>query len=148
MFLQKITKQRVLIFISIIALAVLIWPNFTTAAEILPSCASSGNCTLCEILQTGLNIFKIALGLLGAAALLMFIWHGITILTSAGSPEKVKSGFKGMGNTLFGILLILGSWLIVNTIIAIATGNPAAKIFGNANWYVCGASVTTPQVQQ
>jgi len=142
MFLQKITKRPALVIFSIIVLAVLVLPNLTLAAgQILPACADKGDCGLCDIIQTALNIFKIALGLLGAAALLMFVWHGITILTSAGNKEKVSSGFKGMTNTLIGILLILGSWLIVNTVIAIATGNfnnvKTATIFSGQAWNVC-----------
>jgi hypothetical protein len=142
MFLQKITKHHALIIFSVIVLAVLVLPNSTLAAgQILPKCADNGSCQLCDIIQTALNIFKLLLGILGAAALLMFIWHGISILTSAGNTEKVSSGFKGMGNTLIGILLILGSWLIVNTVVAVATGNfgtaGTAVIFQNKDWSVC-----------
>lgn len=143
MFLKKITKQRALIIFSIIVLAVLVLPNITSAITLLPPCATvegvnAGKCGLCDIVQTALNMFKIALGFLGAAALLMFVWHGISILTSAGNAEKVSSGFKGMSNTLIGILLILGSWLIVNTVIAVATNrsltNPAVLL---GQWNVC-----------
>lgn len=144
MFLTKIIKRRALakIFI-IIFFAVILLPNLTLAAgQILPACVDNDTCGVCDIIQTALNIFRIALGLLGGIALLMFIWHGISILTSAGNAEKVSSGFKGMSNTLIGILLILGSWMIVNFIIAVATGNPGttvvARIFGSQQWNVCG----------
>jgi len=141
MFLQKITKHRTPIIFSIIVLAVLALPVLTLAAGILPACADSGDCGICDVVQTAVNVFRLLLGALGAISLLLFVWHGIQILVSAGNKEMVSAGFKGMVNTLIGILLILGSWLIVNVVIAAFTGQmgnvSAVKLFGG-QWNVCG----------
>lgn len=61
-------------------------------------------------------IIKALLGVVGGVALVMMVWGGFQWLTSAGSPDKVKSGTGTMLWAIIGLILVLASYLLVNTL--------------------------------
>lgn len=91
-------------------------------AQILPPCTASGDCGINDFLVLAFNIVKFMWGLAGSLALLMFVIGGLTLLMAGGDPSRVKSGMTTLQNAVIGILLVLGSWVIINTILVIATG--------------------------
>ncbi|HSR89366.1 MAG TPA: pilin [Candidatus Udaeobacter sp.] len=60
-------------------------------------------------------IIKGALGIIGALTLLMLIWGGFQWLTSAGNPEKVKTGTQTMVWAIIGVILVFSSYLLLST---------------------------------
>jgi len=52
----------------------------------------------------------------GLAAFIMLIWGGVQWLTSAGNPSKMGEARDRIGSALLGIVIILASWLILNTV--------------------------------
>jgi len=68
---------------------------------------------------------------------LAIMWGGFTYLTSSGNPKKVEQGTKIMTGAIFGIVISLLSWLIVDTVIKtladkqVAFGSPT---FINFAW--------------
>ena len=62
------------------------------------------------------NIIRVALGLLGSLALLMLVWGGFQWMTSAGNSEKVEKGTTTMIWALIGVVLVLSSYLLVETL--------------------------------
>lgn len=62
-------------------------------------------------------IIKSFLGIVGGVALVMTIWGGFQWLTSAGSPERVKKGTQTMIWSIIGLILVLGSYLLVQNIL-------------------------------
>lgn len=135
--------KKIKIIILSVALITIVLPLLTQAAGFLPKCAETGQenkpilatdgktiigyenpvCGVCEIVETGINIFKWIMGMIGGAALLMFVWHGIRLMFSRGREEKVKEATAGLAHTVIGLLVIFFSWIIVNSIIIILT-NP------------------------
>lgn len=73
-----------------------------------------GNTAIPVIL--GLAIQK-ALGILGSAALLMFVIGGFMWLTSAGNAEKVKKGTQTMMWAVVGVFIIFSSYAILNLVL-------------------------------
>lgn len=63
------------------------------------------------------RLIRAMLGVTGSIALLMFIWGGFLWLISAGEPEKVKKGKDAMKWATLGLVVIMGAYMIVNTII-------------------------------
>ncbi len=57
------------------------------------------------------------LGLTGTIALVMFIYGGITWLTSAGSPDKIKKGKDIFLWSVVGLIIIFSSYLMVDFVI-------------------------------
>ncbi len=62
-------------------------------------------------------IIKGALGIVGAVALLMFVYGGILWLTSAGNQEKAGEAKKTLTWATIGLIAIFGSYAIANFII-------------------------------
>ncbi len=61
------------------------------------------------------SIFRMSLVVVVILAVLMIVFHGIalTVTASAGKKSDHKDGVK---NAIFGLLLAMGSWLLLNTI--------------------------------
>jgi hypothetical protein len=65
----------------------------------------------------------------GLAAFAMIVWGGISWLTSAGNPSKTGEAKDRITSAILGLLLILGSWIIINLI------NPDLLRFGDLSNY-------------
>lgn len=57
------------------------------------------------------------LGITGTIALAIFIYAGIILLTSAGNPDKIKKGKDALLWTSIALVIIFGSYALVNFII-------------------------------
>lgn len=74
-----------------------------------------------------LTIINYFLGFLGLLAVIMIIYGGVTYVTSAGNDEAVGNAKKIIMYALIGIIVILLSFVVVNTILAAGEGvEPAA----------------------
>ncbi len=56
------------------------------------------------------------LGIVGALALLMFVWGGLLWMTSAGNADQVKKGRETLVWASIGLLIIFASYSLVSTI--------------------------------
>lgn len=83
------------------------------------------------------GVARTLIGLMGVVALVIFVIGGVTWLASAGNPERVKKAKDIMIWAVIGILVILGSFVILSTIFRLLPG-PAAP----------SAPVSTPQQLQ
>lgn len=100
-------------------------------SSVSPDCRVQGNCSICEIIGTAIYIFKWVMGMLGGAVLLLFVWHGFSLIISAGEAEKVKKARDGLVHTLIGLAIVFGSWLIVNVVIVtLANPDGTASLIG------------------
>jgi hypothetical protein len=63
------------------------------------------------------------LSVIGSVTLLMFVYGGILWLTAMGDPKKVQKGRDILVWGIMGLMLIAGSYVLVNAIISgITTG--------------------------
>lgn len=60
------------------------------------------------------RIIKTVLGIVGALALAMFIYGGLTWLTSGGSPDKIKKGKDILMWAVIGLVVIFSSYTLVD----------------------------------
>ncbi|OIO52935.1 hypothetical protein COT40_00440 [Candidatus Peregrinibacteria bacterium CG08_land_8_20_14_0_20_41_10] len=75
--------------------------------------------------QGVVNIVNYGLGFLGLIAVLMIVYAGVKLVSSAGSEEAMKSGKKTIGYAIVGIIIIFLSFAIVNWIIPATGGIPS-----------------------
>lgn len=59
------------------------------------------------------NVLKVILGMVGSLALVIFIYGGLTWMTSAGNSERVKSGRDTLVWATLGLLVIFASYTLV-----------------------------------
>lgn len=62
------------------------------------------------------NIFNWAIGLGGILALGIIIYGGILYTVSAGNESKQKEAIEWIKAAAWGFALLLGGWLLLNTI--------------------------------
>ena len=110
----KLSIRQAVVISATLATAFLALPVHAQLPAIVPDCARnqganapapSLNCAL----QTFGNIAQLILGVTGSFALLMFVYGGFVMVTSAGNSEKVEEGKTILRNAVLGILIILGS---------------------------------------
>jgi hypothetical protein len=65
-----------------------------------------------------------ASGLAGALFMLYLIWGGIEWMTAAGSPDRLKSGQKKILYAIFGIVIVVLSYFLVDAIIGLTNIPP------------------------
>ena len=70
------------------------------------------------------NVLDIILLISGILAVFYLIYSGILYITSAGSPDKVKTARAGIINSIIGIVIIVAAFFIVK--VALSIGNAAA----------------------
>ena len=115
--MKKIFLSIALVLVLLIAL-----PSVSARAQdfnILPVCAESGSCGICDFFDLLANATEIGFKILGAAAFFFFILSGILLIDSAGNSEKRGKALGMMKNTVIGVLLVIISWMIINAIILI-----------------------------
>lgn len=70
------------------------------------------------------NVTNFVLGFLGLAAIVVVIYGGILYVTAAGEQERADKGKKSIMYAVIGIIIVLASYALVNTIIkGAATGS-------------------------
>ncbi|MBP9718185.1 hypothetical protein KBD59_02705 [Candidatus Gracilibacteria bacterium] len=72
-----------------------------------------------------LVILDFFLGFLGLLAVIMVIYGGFLYVSSAGNEDNVNKAKKILMYAAIGIILIIVSFALVNTIFGAATGQPA-----------------------
>lgn len=79
-----------------------------------------------SIRELVLKIVNYALGFLGLVAVIMVIYGGFLYVTAGGEQENVDKGKKILMYSMIGIILILLSFAIVNTVLGVASGGAAS----------------------
>ncbi|MDD3861581.1 MAG: PKD domain-containing protein [Candidatus Gracilibacteria bacterium] len=74
-----------------------------------------------------LRVVNFALGFLGLIAVLMIIYAGVVYVTSAGQDEKTGNAKKTITYATIGLLIVLGSFAFVNTVIRSAVIGEGGK---------------------
>ena len=69
-----------------------------------------------------ITIVNFALGFLGLLAVIIVIYGGVLYVTAAGEEEKTQKGKKSITYATVGLLIVLGSFAFVNTVIDSAGG--------------------------
>ncbi len=82
-------------------------------------CRVNGNCGFCDFIDLFIILQKVILSLFGGLALIMIIWGGINIITSAGNSQKMAEGKKLIFSTLLGVLIILGGYFLIAILVTI-----------------------------
>ena len=99
--------------------------NLALAAGLVP-CGGQGEteCTLCHLWQLVDNILDfVTLQLVFPIAAILFVVSGVVFLTSGGSEGKVTLAKKIFTNTVIGLIIVLCSWLLIDTLISTIAGS-------------------------
>jgi hypothetical protein len=138
-YLLKLFLKKVFIWLFLFV------PLLTQAQEtaswfgVRGECINQGNCDMCDFVQLFIGLANWGYSILSLVALVFLIYGGIMFILSGGTmgseqnPSRLIKAKKILSGTFTGLILILGSWIIVNTIIVALTGNPEGVIFNIQN---------------
>lgn len=97
-----------------------------TKSKFIPDCAldnptggkegaaKEGDCRSISIFVTMLILVANYLfGIVGALALLFFIYGGFTLILSRGAPDSVKKGKDIMVAAIVGLIIVFGAYMLV-----------------------------------
>jgi hypothetical protein len=94
----------------------------------LPSGAVGGivpcdgiHCQTCDLVQLGQNLITWFIKTMAAVIALVFAWGGMKMVMSGGNTEGVSEAKGMMTNAVIGFIILLASWLIVDTILKAVT---------------------------
>jgi hypothetical protein len=116
-FLAGIFSTMIALYFSAI---ILFAPKFAQAG-IVPICAASGNCGVCDIVNVFITLGKWLITGAGGLALLVIVIASVTLVISAGNPEKINSAKKQITGAIIGMIITMIAFQLVTTLLFIAT---------------------------
>ncbi len=111
--------------------------------QIVPTSCNGPDCSICDLallIQNLIN-FMVYLGVVGSA--LLFAYAGWLWLTSAERHEVRSQAKKVFTNVAIGLVIVLGGWIIVDTLLK----NTLGGSFGPWNQLCPGTKVNLDQLQ-
>jgi hypothetical protein len=110
--------KSLILYIFPLSIFVLLFPNISQAGilDVLP-CLECGNCNFVDVTKFFYDLMVWLFGIVGAVALLFFIWGGVQWLISGGNSERINRGKQIMINTSMAIVVVLGSNLLLKFIL-------------------------------
>ncbi len=84
-------------------------------AQYIPDCSKiKDQCSdISVFLITAIGIGQYVFGIIGALALVMFVYGGIILITASGNPEKVKQGMGIFMSAVIGLVIVFSAYMLV-----------------------------------
>ncbi|MBN2197800.1 hypothetical protein JW698_01215 [Candidatus Wolfebacteria bacterium] len=104
--------------ITLISVFCLLFLTSIAQAALVPCGGNTGvECTWCHLMILVKNIVDFMIYLAIPLAIIMIIVGGIMIMTAGGSTERASKGRQILTAALTGLIIVLFSYLIIDTII-------------------------------
>lgn len=148
-FIQKIFTALLFVVVSVGASFPVQDVN-AAGSGLVPCGSGTGNtspCTLCHLVQGVDNIIQWGMQVMTYFGIAVIVAMGIVYIVSAGNPAMMTTAKNGIKSSLIGFALMLGAWIIINTIMTTLANNGV----GHAeNWYsfTCDTASSTNQSNQ
>lgn len=90
----------------------------TGLGAFLPACINTekGCRDAGVFVEMGINAASFLFSIIGALALLMFVYGGFMLVLSSGNPEKVKKGGEIIFSAILGLIIVFGAYVLVKFI--------------------------------
>ena len=132
-------------------------PDFSWAAKetggLVPCAGDSifkNRCTLCDLIVGMQNIIDWGMKILVVVALVAIVAGAIMYIISAGNSGMMESAKTVIKQALWGVVIVLGAWVIVNTILWMitsrlftGTGTANGSFMDIGSWYDFDCRVVT-----
>ncbi|MDP3004113.1 MAG: hypothetical protein Q8N43_01220 [Candidatus Azambacteria bacterium] len=113
------TKQKIILnLVILLAMSCLLFATPVFARGLIP-CGGPGEdmCTVCDFYKLIQNIITLLLEIFASLATLAAIYIAFLFMFSGGSPAKITDAKSKLWLVIIGIFWVLGSWLVLNTIL-------------------------------
>ncbi|OGX31425.1 MAG: hypothetical protein A2787_04955 [Omnitrophica WOR_2 bacterium RIFCSPHIGHO2_01_FULL_48_9] len=89
-------------------------------------------CTVCHIAQVAQNVLNTGIYIAVFLSGFLFVWAGLLYLTNVTNPNGVTKAKTLFVDALLGLLIVLGAWLVIDTLMKTLTPDANGK-FGPWN---------------
>lgn len=80
--------------------------------------AITNPCKICHLFElVSIIVNFITYNIAAPLATIMLIYGGVMLIISGGSEDRKKKGLNAIWAAVWGLVIVFGAWLIVNTII-------------------------------
>ena len=86
------------------------------ADQIVPCGSGSDFCNLCDLVQLAQNLINIGIFITIALSAITFAVAGLKYMTAGGDVSKATEARKMFTNVAVGLIIILGAWIGVDTL--------------------------------
>ena len=106
--------------IIIVSVCLLLISQFAIAQGLVPSgCQTGCPCTLCDLYELARNFINFLLFVLAIPiGALMFLYGGVTLLTSQGNPNKLTQGKTVLVNAVIGLAIAFFAYVIIGALLS------------------------------
>jgi hypothetical protein len=108
--------------------------TFLFLAFALPTYAAGGlvpcdgpDCDLSDLIRMGNNIIRFLVYIGVFIGVVMIAWGGFNLVLSQGNESAMEKAKSRIWNVVIGLLIVLLSWLIVDTVLNVLTGDGFGK---------------------
>jgi len=130
----RYAKNLALAALTIVVMA----PSLTFAAWTDPIVQCSGAldstsgpkqyaCTVCDIAKTAQNVLNTAIYVAVFLSAILFAYAGIIYVTNIANHGEISKAKSIFSNVIIGLVIILASWLVIDTIMRTLV-NPSANL--------------------
>lgn len=111
-------KQRLKISLLVLFFALI---NFNFASAALVTCTN--DCTIGTLIATVRLIVNFLLSWAWLVSIVFIVWAGISMMLAGGNEERLTSAKTTLRNAILGFVVILLSFIILNSVIKLITGS-------------------------
>ncbi|MDO8529610.1 MAG: pilin [bacterium] len=135
--------RRIIIILLLISLTVIVLFPATSHAALVP-CGRSDQggtmCTLCDLVVGVKGLIDFGFKIMVIVAIVMITIAGVLYIISTGETSMMENAKGMLKNTLIGFAIILGGWLMINTLMWVmgtkGAGDKGGVLGINVtNWY-------------
>lgn len=122
----RMTKGTIFYLLSVLFCASLAALPNTVQAALVPCGPGTAKamCDWCDLGQLVKNVIDFTLTYIAIPLATAFVAvGGFMIMVAGGSPERAKKGRDILKAAIIGLIIALGAWLIIDTVIKLLTGN-------------------------
>ena len=123
----------------------LLFPSISFAHGLVP-CGGPGEhpCTACDLLVLLQNLIQFGIKIAFLLVIVFVVYGGFRWLLSGGNEASIKAGQKIIIGSIIGLIIILSSWLIVNTVFWLIAQVGGDNYTGTWNHIQCVPPSPTP----
>lgn len=99
------------------------------------NCYENGDCTFCDVVKVGTNIFNFLRNSIAfPIAVLFILYGGVLMIFAGGSKSQIENGKKILFAALIGFAIVLAVSLILNSVLIVLSGEKGGwKAFVNGS---------------
>jgi len=118
------TMKKIILSLILLSTLYFLFSIFVAQAALVPCGPGLGHaCTWCDLMILGKKIIDfVVYYLVFPITATMIVVGGLFIMTAGGSESRFAKGKEIATAAVVGLLIALTSWIIINTIMGIATG--------------------------